>query len=154
MGKLGAVLQAFGNLWGLSFAIMTMGYGLVEVPRYFWYKSNFDKRLQYLYFKISQLQENKENSRDRVDELLFLYKKSKKKYLQQFVYEFAKIDEIIPQNELLKIDGNNKISHPDVTFEDIDNIIDSGDFKRKHLRKIHMLFKIWLFQLERTNAMF
>lgn len=151
---LGAVLQAFGNLWGISFAIMTMGYGLIEIPRYFWYKSDYNKRLQFLYFKIAQLQESKENARDRVDELLYLYERAKSKgnNKSKFVYEFAKIEQVIPNNELNKIKDGNRISNPDITFEDLDNNVD--DLKRKHLRKFHMLFKIWLFQLERTNAMY
>eukprot|EP01084_Bolivina_argentea_P102467 183562_1 len=105
---------------------MTMGYGLIEIPRYFWYKSNISKQLQYLYFKISQLQENRENARDRVDELLYIYNKSKKQYNTHYVYEYAVIDEIIPLEEKNKI-----IKHPDITFDDIDNSLDDDEFSKK-----------------------
>lgn len=106
---IGAVLQALGNLWGLSFAIMTMGYGLVEIPRYFWFRSSFEKRLQYLYFKLYEHSECRDNARDRVDELLYLWKKAKvKQSAPVFVYEFAAIDALIPTEESLKIEGANK----------------------------------------------
>ena len=156
VGSLGAVLQALGNLWGLSFAIMTMGYGLVEIPRFFWFRSSSAKRLQFLYFKCCELSECREAARDRVDELLYLWKKAKlKQAAPLFATEFAAIDGVIPKEELFKIEGSNRIAHPDVTFLDVDAAIDSvHDLKRKHMVRIHMLFKIWLFQLERTEAMF
>ena len=77
VGDLGAVLQALGNLWGLSFAIMTMGYGLVEIPRYFWWRSSLQKRVEFLYFKCYEHAECRDAARDRVDELLYLWKKAK-----------------------------------------------------------------------------
>lgn len=56
--------------------------------------------------------------------------------------------------ELGKIEGQNRIQLPDITFESIDNAIDSGtDFGRQHMVQLHMAFKLWLFQLERSEAM-
>lgn len=96
--SLGAVLQALGNLWGLSFAIMTMGYGLVEIPRYFWFRSTYKTRLDFLYFKCWELSECRDEARDRVDELLYLWKKAKLKQKSPlFAAEFAAIDAVIPR---------------------------------------------------------
>ena len=111
VGDLGAVLQALGNLWGLSFAIMTMGYGLVEIPRYFWWRSSLQKRVEFLYFKCYEHAECRDAARDRVDELLYLWKKAKlTQSAPHFVHEFAAIDAAIPKEELTKIEGINSMN--------------------------------------------
>lgn len=54
-----AFLIAMGNVWGLLLIIILMGYGVVAIPRLWWYKGNYEKSLNYLRLKAVQIDEKR-----------------------------------------------------------------------------------------------
>lgn len=65
-----ALLMGMGNLWGLSACVLLLGYGLIELPRYFWFLMDDEKNLDLLYYKIANYHEenmlNEERLRDSI----------------------------------------------------------------------------------------
>lgn len=47
-----AVCIALGNAWGMFLLIVFMGYGLVEVPRSFWWRANRDIVQNYYRYAV------------------------------------------------------------------------------------------------------
>lgn len=43
------------NTWGLTLAVLVLGYGLVEVPRRMWWLGHLELRMNHNFFKASQL---------------------------------------------------------------------------------------------------
>jgi hypothetical protein len=59
IARLPYVLVAFSNCWGLFQTILLLGYGLVAVPKYLWFESNFEHYLHYLAYKAALVSEEK-----------------------------------------------------------------------------------------------
>jgi phage terminase large subunit-like protein len=154
--EIGAVAQSFANLWGLSFAIMAMGYGLIEIPRKFWHHSNYSKTLDYLYFVVFQLENEKEEAKDRLDEWLYCYKRCKKYYENKYLIEYNVIQNSLPLSYLNSINNNSSESStklPDITdaTQDILDAINSNEeskFTKKLLTKMHFWIKNWSIEYE------
>jgi len=71
LGQVPALLMGLANLWGLSACVLLLGYGLIELPRYFWFLTDDDKNLDLLYYKVANYHEenmlNEERLRDSVE---------------------------------------------------------------------------------------
>merc|ERR1712137_1156624 len=50
---------AISNAWGLSLAVVLMGYGLAAVPRHFWRLANPSDYLQTLYCNVVSMNEGR-----------------------------------------------------------------------------------------------
>ncbi|ETO25013.1 Nucleolar protein Nop52 [Reticulomyxa filosa] len=149
--RLVALAQSFGNLWGLSLAIITVGYGLVEIPRFFWYHSNYEKRIQYLQWNLAQLENEKDEAYDRVEEYVYLFQCICKKYGAKHAY--LKEQREIVSNQLKEHNLYDKvIAKPDITQDDLKDKIDQEKIDEKLLAKIHSELKIWIFELERSQS--
>ncbi|ETO27370.1 hypothetical protein RFI_09762 [Reticulomyxa filosa] len=129
-----ALAQSLGNLWGLSLAILMVGYGLVEIPRLLWYRSNHEKRIQYLTWRLAQLQNEKDEAYDRVDECVYLF--------QHFENKFQKSPLLRQQkkivNETLEKHGlhDKQVVNPDITLRKIKEGIDRDEISEKLLGNI------------------
>jgi len=42
------------NTWGLTLYVLLLGYGLVEVPRSYWYEASLEKSLEFCYYKAAE----------------------------------------------------------------------------------------------------
>ena len=151
VSNIGALAQALATIWGLSFAIMASGYGLVELPRYFYHRSNWMKRLEYLYFKIFILQNEKELSNDRCDELIYLFRELKRKNYNdnELNMKYSLIQNNIPNEYATK-----ELTNIDITFDGIKSTIDSIHDKKttnKLCSKINFLIKFWVFEKDRNE---
>lgn len=58
------------NTWGLFLLIILLGYGLVDVPRSLWNKSNTDLNLKQIYFKLAKLHGEKCDAEESLEDLL------------------------------------------------------------------------------------
>lgn len=65
-----AYLAAMGNMWGLLLIIILMGYGVVTIPRIWWYKGEYSKSLNYLHLKSVQLDEKRIDAAYELDQLI------------------------------------------------------------------------------------
>jgi hypothetical protein len=65
-----AFLAAMGNFWGLLLIIILMGYGVVAIPRMWWYKGEYKKSLNYLCLKAVQLDEKRIDAAYELDQLI------------------------------------------------------------------------------------
>ncbi|ETO11086.1 LMBR1 domain-containing protein 2 isoform 1 [Reticulomyxa filosa] len=146
-----ALAQSLGNLWGLSLAILTVGYGLVEIPRLLWYRSNHKKRTQYLMWRLAQLQSEKDEAHDRVDEYVYLFRYFEKKFQHKHTFlqsQIAIVKDTLIHHQLYE----KEIVSPDITQTKIKEDIDKGEISEKLLAKIHTELKIWIFELERSES--
>jgi hypothetical protein len=64
-----------GNTWGLILAVMLLGYGIVEIPRRFWRKSQRGIQLKYYQFQVSQINDAREEQQDQLTETLALLRR-------------------------------------------------------------------------------
>eukprot|EP01083_Nonionella_stella_P108594 315984_1 len=55
---------SLANAWGLTLLVLTMGYGLVEIPRKLWYSGNPEIRLNHMYFKVSAIHDELEETKE------------------------------------------------------------------------------------------
>jgi hypothetical protein len=58
------------NTWGLFLLVLILGYGLVAVPRSFWYKSMTSLRLRQIYFKLAKLHGEKCDAEEALEDIL------------------------------------------------------------------------------------
>jgi len=69
-GQIADLGMGLANLWGLAAAVLLLGYGLVEMPRFLWYLTDDNKNLDLLYFKVaninSELLDAEEKLRDAI----------------------------------------------------------------------------------------
>jgi len=68
--KLPAFLVAASNCWGLTLVIILLGYGLVAIPKSFWYRGNQVKTLEYLYFQAALIDQEMEEHKSSLDDLV------------------------------------------------------------------------------------
>lgn len=67
-------LQVIGitasNTWGLLLLVLLLGYGLVEVPRKYWYQSKKGYLLNYIYFQLAKLSTEKSEAEEHLEDVL------------------------------------------------------------------------------------
>jgi hypothetical protein len=61
-------LVVISNCWGLFLIIVFLGHGLIAVPRYFWKVARYRKYLDFLYIKLTHLDEEVINATSSLDE--------------------------------------------------------------------------------------
>eukprot|EP00808_Paulinella_micropora_P008354 g33542.t1 len=55
-----------GNIWGITVSVLLLGYGLVELPRSLWRKTNPLIRLNLVYFRANRCWEETEESKEEL----------------------------------------------------------------------------------------
>lgn len=70
-----AIAIASANAWGLFLLICLLGYGLVEIPKLLWRKSNKDLTLKYVQFQLVGQREDLEKAKKELTITLKLVKK-------------------------------------------------------------------------------
>jgi hypothetical protein len=50
--------KAAANAFSLGLIVLLLGYGLVELPRYLWNKGDVEGQLRYLYFRVTEYDDN------------------------------------------------------------------------------------------------
>lgn len=56
--------KALSNAWGLCLLILTLGYGLVTIPKKVWHRSSVKKRISKYYFDVGKAKGKLDNARD------------------------------------------------------------------------------------------
>ena len=64
------ILAAMGNLWGMLLIVILMGYGVVAIPKLWWYKGDLEKSLNYLRLKALLIDEQKSDTRFELDQCI------------------------------------------------------------------------------------
>jgi len=65
-----AIAAAASNTWGLFVLVLMLGYGLVEVPRTLWNRSQRGYQLTHAYFKVSKLMSEKSDAEETLEDVL------------------------------------------------------------------------------------
>ena len=65
-----AIAAAASNTWGLFVLVLMLGYGLVEVPRTLWNRSQRGHQLTHAYFKVSKLMSEKSDAEETLEDVL------------------------------------------------------------------------------------
>ncbi len=68
--KLKVIGITASNTWGLFLLVLLLGYGLVEVPRSLWLKSQTALNLKRIYFKIAKLHGEKCDAEENLEDIL------------------------------------------------------------------------------------
>lgn len=68
--KLKVIGITASNTWGLFLLVLLLGYGLVEVPRSFWQRSQTSLYLKQIYFKIAKLHGEKCDAEENLEDIL------------------------------------------------------------------------------------
>lgn len=63
-------IASASNTWSLILLVLLMGYGLVDVPRNLWRKSNMINYLNFQYFQIAKLHEEIVDNHEKLDEII------------------------------------------------------------------------------------
>jgi len=64
------IASSASNTWGLFLLVLLLGHALVEIPRGLWRNSKSGYTLQYTYFRVSKVSEEKCEAELEVDQLL------------------------------------------------------------------------------------
>jgi len=98
------------NTWGLTLYVLLLGYGLVEVPRSFWYESTLQKSLEYCYYKAATTHDLMERADDDLVSTQLLVERLSNTVSSGYQYrrELRTIEERfqVLENVELKMDGN------------------------------------------------
>jgi len=70
-----AIAMALGNVYGLSLLIILLSYGLVELPKKLWRRSNRKVQLSYLQFQATTMLDDLEKAQLELDTTLRLVRK-------------------------------------------------------------------------------
>jgi len=65
-----AFLMAMSNAWGLLLCIVFLGYGLVDIPRRYWRKSDLTWIQSYYQFKAPKLKDESLNAREELQKVI------------------------------------------------------------------------------------
>merc|ERR1719410_1764312 len=106
--------MGLANLWGLSLAVLMLGYGLVEVPRKLWRSSSVHKRFSFLLYKTSSLNNDKGDAEDQLEITVALLNKAQSRVGDQFPREFQIMTQIGGENELRRPLGRDAGKNDDL----------------------------------------
>jgi len=62
--------MAMSNAWGLLLCIVFLGYGLVDIPRIFWRKSDLTWIQSYYQFKAPKLKDDTLNANEKLQKVV------------------------------------------------------------------------------------
>lgn len=65
-----AIAASASNTWGLFVLVLMLGYGLVEVPRNCWNRSQKGYQLTRAYFRVAKLMSEKSDAEEALDDVL------------------------------------------------------------------------------------
>jgi len=65
-----AIAASASNTWGLFVLVLMLGYGLVEVPRSCWSRSQKGYQLTHSYFRVAKLMAEKSDAEENLDDVL------------------------------------------------------------------------------------
>lgn len=68
--RIKAIAAAASNTWGLFVLVLMLGYGLVEVPRNLWNRTERGYQLNRAYFKVAKLMQEKTDAEETLDDVL------------------------------------------------------------------------------------
>jgi len=66
------------NTWGLFLLVLLLGYGLVELPRSYWHRSSIQHQLEWEYFSLAKVTEDKHEATEELNLILIEVKKASK----------------------------------------------------------------------------
>lgn len=69
-----SLCKALSNAWGLCLLILTLGYGLVTVPKKVWHRSSVKKRISKYYFDVGKAKGKLNNAREDLFKVLCMLK--------------------------------------------------------------------------------
>lgn len=58
------------NTWGLFLLVLLLGYGLVEIPRSFWHRSSIQHQIEWEYFNLAKITEEKHEAVEELENVL------------------------------------------------------------------------------------
>ena len=64
------------NTWGLFLLVLLLGYGLVELPRSYWHRSSIQHQLEWEYFSLAKVTEDKHEATEELNQILIEVKKA------------------------------------------------------------------------------
>jgi hypothetical protein len=119
-----AFLTAMGNAWGLFMIIILMGYGVVAIPKLWWYKGDYQRSLNYLRLKAVQLDETIIDTKYELDQVILkaiAYEKELR--LDEKLQGFAqRIINRCPREEL-EFNRNRNYNLPETDEPSLKNLI-------------------------------
>lgn len=65
--SLNGIAVTASNTWGLIVLVILLGYGLVDIPRSAWHRSQANHSLNYSYFKVAKLRVDLEEAKSTLD---------------------------------------------------------------------------------------
>lgn len=123
------------NTFGLFLLVILMGYGLVDIPRSFLkdYHCNYQYKLNYLYFKIGKISEEKYNANLNLDDLYDEIRSSCQKIFTEnryrYLIKYLQIiinkcpdtfqEEMLKKIEILQHSNSNERSNSELTIKDL-----------------------------------
>ena len=124
--------------------IFFLGYGLVELPRYLWNKSERKKYMQYLFFKISKTDEKLSSLKSQLSALLGIINKiivepDLRPHLQT-IQDKVKAFSMTQERETFAVDPDRRIEKE----------FDTEDMDYKTLAKLHRKFNLASDDFNRT----
>lgn len=133
-------LTALGSLWGMLLIIILMGYGVVAIPRLWWYKGDLEKSLNYLRLKAVTIDEQRIDVNYALDQLILAaiaYEKQVKNDEKLGVY-MKKIMDRCPEEEL-EMNRTRTYNLPetgDATYQKLVNL--NSNLKNTKLERIRL----------------
>merc|ERR1719219_2198107 len=88
-----AIAAAASNTWGLFVLVLLLGYGLVEVPRNLWNRSQRGYQLLHAHFKLSKLMSEKSDAEEHLEDVLVV--------VQLLSNEISMADTLRPQLDII-----------------------------------------------------
>jgi hypothetical protein len=67
--SLNGIAVTASNTWGLFVLVILLGYGLVDIPRSAWHRSQLNYSLNYSYFKVAKLRVDLEEAKSTLNEV-------------------------------------------------------------------------------------
>ena len=147
------VLIAFSNCWGLFQTIFLLGYGLVAMPRYLWFESNYAHYLKYLSYKACRIDEERSEFELKLHQLVKLAKAADEIIpLASNLRPFIEI--VLKQVSSTQCPSQDAILHRESLKELTDREVmeELGDITKKKLVLLNRLLKQAVFDFHRSKA--
>ena len=118
------ILAALGSLWGMLLIIILMGYGVVAIPKMWWYKGDLEKSLNYIRLKVVKIDEQRIEAGYDLDQCLLKVIICEKKTSGDIrLYNLVtKIIDICPQEEL-EVNRSRTYNLPEVDTVDYKSLV-------------------------------
>mmetsp|Transcript_2981 Transcript_2981/g.2698 ORF Transcript_2981/g.2698 Transcript_2981/m.2698 type:complete len:239 (-) Transcript_2981:737-1453(-) len=140
-------LIVLSNCWGLFLVIVFLGYGLVAIPKSFWYAGKSSDYLKYLYVKATILDEGIIEVKYKLDDIIRLVNTASYK-----IQENSSLQR--PLDILLSICPLEMLEHHRTmqTHESRDSTEQLGTLNEKRLIELHKELKKTISEYKRSNC--